>query len=146
MQQPNSMPEKSESIEKFRELLFGQHFKDHEKQLHRIEEKLKRDIEALRNEISMRLTTLEDIQKGILRDFESFKKSTSKVETELRQSIMDSTRDLTQGLSKNYESLKNELEMEFKLLDEEKINKGLLSSMLGEIVMRLNDHGHELKS
>lgn len=145
MTQPTPMDKKDtkeqdelSQVSKLRELLFGQQFQDYEKRSVRLEEKIKREFEDLRSEINLRLNTLEVVEKNSIKDFEEFKKNTSKVENEIRQIILGNVKDLTTEINRVQKSLIAELSAEVKVLDDEKLNKTALASMLGELIMQLN--------
>jgi len=125
-------------MNKLRELLFGQQFEDHEKRYVRLEEKIKKEFDDLRSEISLRLKAIEDIEKNSIRDFEEFKKNTTKIENDLRQITLDSVKDLSVELSRIHKNVISELAAEVKVLDDEKINKTALATMLGDLVVNLS--------
>lgn len=132
-------PEDVQEISKLRELLFGQQFQDHERRYDRLEAKIKKEFEDLRSEMNIRLNALEEVGKNSNKDFEEFKSSTVKTENEIRQITLNSVKNLSNELNRIHANLLSDLAAEIKLLDDEKINKTALATMLGDLIAGLNN-------
>ncbi len=132
-------PEDIKENSKLRELLFGQQFQDHERRYDRLEEKIKKEFEDLRSELNLRLNAIEEVGKNSIRDFEEFKSSTVKTENEMRQITLNSVKNLSTEMNRIHANLLADLAAEIKLLDDEKINKTALATMLGDLIAGLNN-------
>lgn len=141
MADKHAEPKKTDDIqdlEKLRDVLFGNQFRENEKKYVRLEEKVSNQFENLRNEIRLRLNSLEDIEKSLAKDYEDFKKNTIKTESEMRQFFLKSVRELSEEMHRIQKDFLTELADEVKLLDDEKVDRNMMASMFGDIIVKLN--------
>jgi uncharacterized protein YaaN involved in tellurite resistance len=161
------------SMEKIRDILFGNQVRDFERRFARMEEHLSKSAADLRDEVYKRLESLErffkeeldtlkgrfkneaekrsDAEKRLGDDLKSATAALTKAiqeteeksadrATELRQQILQQSKDLISEIQAKYEAAGRALAQTAERLDESKINRATLAEHLVEIAMRLSDH------
>src|SRR5215813_15542686 len=159
-------------LDKVRDILFGSQARDYEKRFARLEERLTKESNDLKNEVKRRCDMLEryitrELQtrgerlrgeqnerhdattqlSGDLKQMSiNFERRASqldellmRVQRELRDQMLEQSKDLSDDIRQKHESLLQSLERESQDIRFEKTDRSALASMFTEIAMRLNN-------
>ncbi len=160
------------SVDKIRDLIFGNQMKDYDKRFARLEEGLqrqlkemgdatnnrldsieafiKKEIEALsdrlKTEQSMRVDATKELPKEIKdstrlisKNIEQLEEKQSKDSRELRQQLLDMSKNLSSEIAKKQNEASKALDRAVKALDEDKVARSTLSELLMELAVRTSD-------
>ncbi len=156
------------SLNKVRDILFGEQAKASEKKIGTVERKLAKDLQDLRKDLLKRLDSLEaytnqeleasderfaesqgessTFQKEVKRQIAELSKTLEQKTTqldrairELRQQILDQSKGLRDELGAKAEELSAEIDAEVEELREVKIDRVALSALFADLAVKLGD-------
>lgn len=159
------------NVDKIRDILFGSQMRDYEKRFTRLEERMIKEVNTLREESRKRSDSIEDYikkemesmgdqlkeeqsariesDKELAKELEdatkAFEKKTGKLDEQqsknsrdLRQQILDLSKDLSDDIRKKHEETAAVLEQLAQELRSEKLDRAALSELFVEMAMRLS--------
>ena len=165
-------PTETGSVDKIRDLIFGNQMKDYEKRFVRLEEGLqrqvkemgdatnnrldsieafiKKEIEALsdrlKTEQTMRVESAKELSREIKdstllisKNIEQLEEKQSKDSRDLRQQLLDMSKNLSAEISKKQNEASKALDRAVKELDEDKVARSTLSELLMELAVRTSN-------
>ncbi|MCD6328034.1 hypothetical protein J7M28_10850 [bacterium] len=156
----------SDSLDSVRNILFGAQQRDAERRFARLEKKVKKDISDLKEEIGKRMGSLETHFRGEVESLSSLLKadqerleehanaSTQRLSDiektaakhselvsnslrEIRQQILDQSKTLRDEIFEKCEKISATLDREAKDLQDAKVDRSMLGTLLAEMGMRL---------
>jgi DNA repair exonuclease SbcCD ATPase subunit len=160
------------SLDKIRDILFGNQMREYEKRFSRLEERLVKDQADLREDINKRLDNMESYVKQeidaltgrvnkepIARDeavkrlsqdlknlIESVERKIIELEQqnnqsqrELRQQILEQSKNIDNEIRQNNEAILASLEQEAKKLRTDKTDRSTLATLFAELAVRLSN-------
>jgi hypothetical protein len=160
------------NIDKIRDILFGVQMRDYEKRFSRLEERLLKESQDLRDETRKRFDALEGFVKsefeamtarlqseqrtrdesvqGLSRELQNtgqnferklaqFDDATTRAQRELRQQILDQSKNLSDEIRQKHEELSALLDREVAELGNVKTDRASLASLFTEVALRLNN-------
>jgi DNA anti-recombination protein RmuC len=161
------------SLEKVRDILFGNQMRDVDKRFVRLEERLLKEYTSLRDENRKRFDSLEtyikkeieslteqlkneqggrsealkclaEEQKNITTALEKrlsqFDEQTSNSQRELREQILNQSKNLQDDIKQKYAEIMTILEREAQELRSDKTDRSTLAAMFTELAVRLNSN------
>jgi DNA anti-recombination protein RmuC len=141
----NAEPDVKEgaNVDKIRDILFGSQMRDYEKRFVRLEDRLTKDAEALREEVRKRFDSLEGF---VQKEVESLGQRLKTEKSERAESLKDLGRELREaakGIEKRIGSLDDQLaestaEIRSKILDQSKALTAEIASKHRELVSLLD--------
>ena len=160
------------SLDKVRDILFGAQSREYEKRIARLEERIIKESNELRNEMRMRFDALEtyirgevdtlsdgwrkeqgertasdeELSRGLKELTGSLDKKSAQLDErvtraqrELRDQILDQSKNLNSEIRQKYEDLSAALEREARELRNDKTDRSALADMFTELALRLNN-------
>lgn len=151
------------SLAKVRDILFGNQMREIEKRFTRIEERLAKECDNLREETRKRLDSLEiylkkevefvterlkheqaereeykNLTMSLEKKLAQFDEQTTQSQRELREHILNQSKNLHDEIQQKYEEILALLQKESQELDKEKTNRSTLANLFAELAIRLN--------
>lgn len=168
---PNDVAEDA-NIDKIRDILFGSQSRDFERRFIKLEDRINKEINEMRDENRRKLDALEEFIKNEVKslterlvneqntrvdaDKEIFSElkdlshnldkkitgineQTAKSESEIRQQILNQSKNLTDEIHKRHNDIKILLENQSNEIRDDKADKSALAELFAEMSMRLSN-------
>lgn len=165
-------PSDTGSLDKIRDILFGNQVKDYEQRFTRLEEHLVKECTNLREDTKKRLDVIEsyiknevdslttrlkteqnerniavtetneefkNLVKSLERKIAQLDEQTSQNQRDLRQQILDQSKNLDDDLQHKYKELLAALERESQELHTNKTDRSTLARLFSELALRLDN-------
>lgn len=133
----------NENIDKVRDILFGSQVRDIGKRTNRLKEDMLNEISALRDETQKHFDSLESYIKKEMEAMSdrlsSEQDRLNKTSRELRQDILDQSKNLSDEIRKKNKETIAVLEQRTRELHEDKIGRSALAELFTEMAIRLSD-------
>jgi len=152
------------NVDKIRDILFGANMREYEKRFARLEERLTKSSDALRDDLKKRFDTLEslgqrlkneksertealkeltretrDSSKALEKKLSQLEDTLENAQADLRARILEQSKALGNQIQKSKEELENALETEAQTLRNEKTDRAALADLFTELALRLKD-------
>jgi seryl-tRNA synthetase len=161
------LPTEAGNVDKIREILFGGQMRDYDKRFSRLEERLMKESNELRENTRRSIETLESFVKkefealsaqldaerqgrdGVAREFhdtastiqkklEDFENHTAQAQRDLRQQLLDQSKSLNDEIRRKHDEISTALQREVADLNDEKTDRLALAALFTEVALRLN--------
>jgi exonuclease VII large subunit len=140
------------SVEKIRDILFGVQMRDYDQRFAGLEERLSRDVNALREETNRRFDALQAFMRQELDalnhrlsdEHNGRQESVNTLGANLGNQLSQQGQHLTEEIVRRFEELSASLERQAKSLRHDKADRSTVASLLNEMAQRLashSDHG-----
>jgi len=160
------------SVDRIRDIIFGNQMQDYERRFSRLEERILQEIGDLREDTGNRFDTIEtyinkevesindrikdeqdkraeavnkvakelkDAVKSITKNIERLDEKQSKDSRDLRQQLLDQSKNLSGEIHKKYKELAAALDQAVQELRDIKVDRSVLSELLMEMAVRLSN-------
>jgi len=160
------------NVNKIRDILFGSQMREYDKRFSRLEERLTKQAEKLRDDTQNHINSLEsfikseldslnqrlkaektersdsirqvsreleDSAKSLVKKIAQFDDATTQALTEIRKSILDQAKALTNEAEKRHRQLSDSLGLEISTLATEKTDRSTMADLLTEVALRLRN-------
>lgn len=137
------------SMDKIRDILFGNQARDYDKRFSRMEEQLGQDVTELKSELLKRVDTLETYIKQEIKDINTRLKNESKdrsgADTQLQKELKEIFESLSQRLSEEAELLaERSTELREQILEQSKALSGEIAAKHEQATNSLKQAAQEL--
>jgi gas vesicle protein len=144
-------PREGQNVDKIRDILFGAQMRDYDKRFTRLEDRLIKDAEALREEMRKRLDALESYVK---QEAEALGQRLKTEKTERGEAVKDlgrELRDSAKGIEKKIAQLDDDFnagqgELRAKILEQFKALSSEIKESHKALSSALNQEAHALRS
>lgn len=160
------------SLEKIRDILFGNQARDYEQRFSRLEERLTKECSNLREDTKKRIDSIEkylkneiyalterlkmeqlerneaidelnqdckNLIKSLEKKLSQLDEQTSQNHRDLRQQILDQSKNIDDEIQQKHENVLAALEREAKELNNHKTDRSTLANLFAELAVRLNN-------
>ncbi len=143
MPNPETQVSQGGSVDKIREILFGNQAKDYEKRFEKLESQLTKKTMDLKNELMQRIDTLENYIKHEIKDINGRIKSESSERTnfqaDIQQSFKESLESLNRKIARESDNMSQKsTELRSQILEQSK-------KLTAEILSRFDNASDDLK-
>lgn len=129
------------NLDQLRDIIFGGQMREYEKRFARMEERLAKEINDLREEVRHRCATLERYARDELQSaterITATSELSSKQHRELRAQLLEQTQTLTDETQRRATELRSIIDRETARLRDEKTDRAALSDLMLELALRL---------
>ena len=143
LQSHSTNSDESGNIDKVRDILFGSQVRDIDKRTNRLKEDMLSEISELRDETQKHFGSLESYIKkemeAISDRLSSEQDQLNKTARELRQDILDQSKNLSDEIRKKNKETIAVLEQRTLELSEDKAGRSALAKLFTEMAIRLSD-------
>jgi predicted transcriptional regulator len=139
-------PEAAGSVDKIRDILFGVQMRDYDKRFAGVEERLSRELAALKDETTRRFDALQASMHEALDNLGHRLNGEQQTRTEavqtlgqdLGRQLSEQGQQITSELVRRFDELSSSLERQAGSLRHEKTDRATLAALLTEMAQRLN--------
>jgi hypothetical protein len=129
------------NLDQLRDIIFGGQMREYEKRFARMEERLAKEVNDLREEVRQRCATLERYARDELQSaterITATSELASKQHRELRAQLLEQTQTLTDDTQRRATELRSMVDRETARLRDEKADRTALSDLMLELALRL---------
>jgi hypothetical protein len=159
------------SVDRIRDIIFGNQMQDYERRFARLEERIMQEIGNLREDTDNRIDSIEtyinkevesvndrikaeqdkrteavnkvakelkDAVKSITNNIERLDEKQGKDSHELRQQLLDQSKNLSGEINKKYKEVSAALDQAVRELRDDKVDRAMLSEILMEMAVRIS--------
>jgi predicted transcriptional regulator len=134
------------SVDKIRDILFGVQMRDYDKRFAGVEERLSRELAALKDETTRRFDALQasmrealdNIGQRLTTEQETRTNTVQALGHDLGRQLSDQGQQITSELVRRFDELSASLERQAGALRHEKTDRATLAALLTEMAQRLN--------
>ncbi len=133
----------TESMDKIREILFGNQIRDFDLKFNRLEEQVNKQLNDLQKDSSLRFTTLENFVKSEMQSLnqriDTIVQQNQSAHSELRQLVLDQAKQIADQLSQQRQQEEAMIENFRAELESKKVDRSALSTLLTELALQISN-------
>lgn len=148
---PNGEVREGANVDKIRDILFGSNMREYEKRFARLEDRLTKSSEALRDDLKKRLDTLESYVREEIESLGQRLKSEKGERTEALKELIRESRESSKALEKKLAQLEDALQsaqgdLRLRILEQSKLLSGQIQKSKEELQAALDSEAETLRN